>query len=124
MKSRKLLEQLFREGKSFLVFPVKVIYLQPVEPMDFPVKVAVGASGRHFKKAVHRNRVKRLMREAYRLNKAPLHQLVTSQQKQVAVFLLYIDKVLPPNGDLLQQKMPVLINKLVKELNENITPHT
>lgn len=118
-----MLEQLFREGKSFVVFPVKVIYLQPSEPLDYPVKMGVGVSGRHFKKAVQRNRAKRLLREAYRLHKLPLHTCLQTQNKQVAVFLLYIDKVLP-DGRLLQQKMPAIITRLIKELHESTAAHT
>jgi len=93
------------------------------EPVDFPIKVGVGVSSRYFKKAVDRNRVKRLLRENYRVNKLPLHAFTTTNNKQVALFFLYTDKVLP-SFELLQQKMPLVINKLLTKLHENITANT
>jgi ribonuclease P protein component len=117
LKSRKLLKQLFSNGKSFSVFPIKIFYLQPDTPLDFPVKVAVGASVRNFKKAVERNRIKRLLREAYRTEKVPLHQYMQERSLQVIVFLLYIDKILP-DYTTLKTKMPLLFEQLIKRLNE------
>ncbi len=119
LKSRKLTKQLFAEGKSFLVFPVKVVYLPVEEAIDFPIKIGVSASSRTFKKAVDRNRIKRVLKEQYRLNKQPLHQHVADTSKQVAAFFIYIDKVLPEKG-LVEKKMPIIIKKLITALNETI----
>ncbi len=109
------MEQLFATGRSVSVFPIKIFYLKVDEAMDFPVKVGVGASSRVFKKAVDRNRIKRLLREAYRLNKQPLHDFVEAEKKQIAVFMLFIDKTLPSFEEL-QAKMPLAIDKLIKPL--------
>lgn len=117
LKSRKLLEQLFAQGKTFLVFPIKVFYL-PVTHTENEVLVqaGVGTSSRNFKNATDRNRIKRLLREAYRLNKLPLHNFLQEQEKNVAVFFLYIDKTLPQQN-ILQQKMPLVLDKLIKNLS-------
>ncbi len=117
LKRRKQLAELFSHKQSFLHFPVKVFYMQPLQPLDNTVKAGVGANSRNFKKAVHRNRIKRLLREAYRLNKLPLHQYLAEHNKQAVVFFLYIDKVLPQKG-VLQNKMPLIIQELIKRLNE------
>ncbi len=109
------MEQLFAKGKSFLVFPVKVFYMEIADETDGPIKVGVGASSKVFKKAVHRNRVKRLLREAYRLNKIPLHEFAQANNKQVAVFMLYIDKTLPQMPQL-TAKMPLVIDKLINSI--------
>src|SRR6185312_675621 len=85
LKSRKLLEQVFRKGKSFIVFPIKIFYLKPDVPLDFQVKVGVGVSARNFKKAVERNRIKRLLREAYRTEKLLLHKYLKEHNQQVIV---------------------------------------
>jgi ribonuclease P protein component len=76
LKSRKLLQQVFATAKSFSVFPVKVFYMPLENTAAARLQVGVGVSARNFKKAVDRNRIKRLLRECYRLNKLPLHALV------------------------------------------------
>ena len=122
LKSRKLIEKLFAEGSTFLVFPIKVVFLIVDEPMDNPIKVGVSASSKKFKNAVDRNRIKRLIKENYRLNKLPLHDYLSETNKQVAVFFMYIDKALPENA-LLQRKMPILIDKLIKTIGETSNPN-
>ena len=119
LKSRKLTKQLFAEGKSFLVFPIKVTYLPITEPCDFPIKIGVSASSRMFKKAVDRNRIKRVLKEQYRLNKAPLHNFIINHQQKVAIFFIYIHKTLPEK-DLIEKKMPIIINKLITALHETV----
>jgi ribonuclease P protein component len=59
------------------------------------LQCGVAVSSRNFKKAVARNRVKRIMREAYRLQKFPLQDLLEEQDKHLTVFLIYIGKELP-----------------------------
>lgn len=123
LKSRKLLEQLFSSGRSFNIFPLKVFYLQPAEKLDFYIKTGVGVSGRNFKKAVQRNHIKRLLREAYRTEKTALHQFLTTQQKQAAVFILYIDKAEPVYA-VIKEKMPQAIKRLISELNEKTSKNS
>ncbi len=123
LKSRKLTKQLFAEGKSFLVFPIKVVYLPIVELVNFPIKIGVSASSKTFKHAVDRNRIKRVLKEQYRLNKLPLHQHITATKQQIAIFFIFIDKILPRNG-LMEKKMPIIIQKLITTLNENIAATT
>ena len=123
LKSRKLIEQIFTGGKSFTVFPVKVFYLKPDASLDFPVKVGVGASGKYFKKAVERNRIKRLLREAYRTEKLLLHQYLEKHNQQIVIFLLYIDKVLPDYATI-KTKMPLILERIIKQLNEAGTANT
>jgi ribonuclease P protein component len=123
LKSRKLLDQVFKEGKTFTVFPLKLFYLQPAEKMDFFIKTGVGVSGRNFKKAVQRNHVKRLLREAYRTEKTPLHNFLQQQNSQAVVFILYIDKTLPVFTTV-KEKMPVALKRLVNALNETAVKNT
>jgi ribonuclease P protein component len=117
LKGLKLHEHVFSQGKSFTVFPIKIFYLQPDVPLDFPAKVGVGVSTRNFKKAVERNRIKRLLRESYRTEKLLLHKYLKEHNRQVIVFLLYIDKTLP-NFKTLKTKMPLIFEQLIKRLNE------
>lgn len=114
LKSRKQIELLFAQGKSISSFPVKVFYLPVEHTPEHPVQVGVGVSARNFKKAVDRNTIKRRMREAYRLHKLPLHEHLKTEQKSVAVFILWIDKQLPTTATL-QDLMPTVIEKLIKQ---------
>jgi ribonuclease P protein component len=116
LKSKKQLDQLFQKGKSFTVFPVKIFYAF-ADQQDNVIKTGVGVSSRHFKKAVHRNRVKRLLREAYRTEKKPLHAYLNNNKKQLVLFLLFIDKELPQYA-LVKEKMKLCIHRLIHVLNE------
>lgn len=123
LKSRKLTEQLFSTGKTFTVFPLKVFFQPVADEIDFPLKVGVGVSRRHFKKATDRNRVKRLLRETYRTEKKLLLEYVKTTQQQLAVFFLYVDKTLP-DYTLLKSKMPIVMERLVKQLHEKAAANT
>lgn len=117
LKSRKLIDQLFKEGKSFSNFPFRVVWLF-TDKQDAVLKTGFTVSSRHFKRAVDRNRVKRLMREAYRLQKKGLHQQLVEQQKQLAVFIMYIGNELPEYESVFVKTGSVL-NRLIKIINEN-----
>ena len=89
LKSQKLIEKLFLEGKSITAFPLRMLYLQTDFEDGSKLKTGVSASKRNFKKAVDRNRIKRLLREAYRLNKAEYFNNITTSY---ALMILYIGK--------------------------------
>lgn len=55
-------------SRSFSIFPLRVVWL-PVEELDVQASILISVSKRRFKRAVKRNRIKRQIREAYRLNK-------------------------------------------------------
>ncbi len=76
-----------------------------------PVQAGVAVSSRNFKKAVDRNRVKRIMREAYRLEKLSLQQTLETNNKQLAVFFIYIGKGLPVFEEV-SKKMESIIKRL------------
>lgn len=93
LKSRKQIDLLFADGKAVSVFPVRAIYrFSPSE--ESGVWVGVTASKRYFKKAVDRNRIKRLLREAYRLQKEELVNLAKANGKSGHLFFVYTDKTI------------------------------
>ncbi len=128
LKSRKSIEQLFKAGNSFVVSPYRVHYFISKAETQQPeglgkdesalLQFGVGVSAKHFKKAVDRNRVKRLTRETYRLQKIPLHKLVKEKNKRLHVFFNYIAKELPLFQEV-KEKVAVALNKLSKIINEN-----
>jgi ribonuclease P protein component len=127
LKSRKLIEQLFKEGKSFNAFPFRVYYLLQVAPLTATQKTMLqfgaGAGTKNFKRAVDRNRIKRLTREAYRLQKKPLEETLRTKAKDLSLFFIYTQKELP-DYKTVYEKTSLILNKLVKIIDENNSPDT
>jgi ribonuclease P protein component len=113
LKSRKSIELLFAEGKKINISPFRVLYIIETGSKQPSLSFAAGVSTRNFKKAVDRNRVKRLTREAYRLQKKSLQQKIEEQKLRVDVFFIYTGKELP-SYDLVYEKMGAVLFKLDK----------
>ena len=111
LKSKKLIEKLFAEGRAVSVFPLRLIYLKEGETN----KVAVSVSKRNFKKAVDRNRIKRLLREAYRHNK---NMLIDNNVDGYALMILYISKDIP-DYNLLNSKTQRLFLKFLDKISDS-----
>jgi ribonuclease P protein component len=121
LKSRKLIEALFAQGKSFTLAPFRVLY-GPAAILE-NLQAGFGVSGKNFKRAVDRNRIKRLTREAWRLQKLPLQQHLASRQMRLIVFLIYTSKSLP-DYPLVTAKMQRIIQRLISLVDENNTQLT
>lgn len=69
LKGKKLIELLFKEGKRVKSFPIQLIYIKNNKETEKPIQVGFSVPKRNIKLAVDRNRIKRMLREVYRLNK-------------------------------------------------------
>ena len=116
LKSRNVIQQLFSEGKHVLVYPLKAVYIFGNE--QHPLQAGVSASKRNFKKAVDRNRIKRLIRETYRLQKPKLENQLIQNKQALSVFFMYIGKEMP-EYDQLMESTEKIIKRMVKIADEN-----
>jgi len=87
LKSKKLIEQMFMEGDSVTAFPLRLVFLEASYNDGATIKTGVSVSKRNFKTAVDRNRIKRILREAYRQHKTEYFNNITTQY---AFMILYI----------------------------------
>lgn len=117
LKRRKIIEQLFSERKGIHIPPLRASYKFFTQTLDAPLQAGFSASSRSFKKAVDRNRIKRMMREAYRLQKNGLRDLLAAKQIQLAVFFIYTGREMPSYRTL-HEKMGVILRKLQKQVHE------
>ena len=119
LNSRKLIERLFNEGHSFFEFPFRAVMLQLDDSELFtgrhPCQVLTSVSKRNFRSAVRRNRIKRLMRESYRNNKAPLIEHLVVQNKRLALGLIYTGKKMPVYQHM-ETKIIRIIDRLIQEI--------
>ena len=103
--------RLFTKGKAFIVYPLRIVYILLPEEDEFPAKVMVGVPKKRFKRAVKRNRLKRLIRESYRLNKHALRDILTEKKLQLHVSFQYIsDEEL--KFDYIEKRMKTALDKL------------
>ncbi len=91
LNQKKVIGRMFRSGsRSFTVFPLRVVYMDATDDLHVPVAVMTSVSKRYFKHAVRRNRVKRQIREAYRLNKDRLVEFAAANGKKIAIGFIYL----------------------------------
>ena len=113
LKSRKLITEVFNGGRSVTAHPVKALYKftdgTPVLQAGFTV------SSKNFKKAVDRNRLKRLLRESYRLQKNQLHEILLSKGKNVIIFFIYTGRELS-DFETVSTKVSALLNTIAKDI--------
>lgn len=112
LKSRKSIEQLFSEGQRFTQLPIRIFYRR-AEGKGLQFGVAVSA--RLFKKAVDRNRVKRVIREAWRLQKNELEKRLLEKEQGLHVFFVYTDKEIPVFATISN-----VTTMIIRKLNERI----
>jgi ribonuclease P protein component len=119
LKSRKQIDVLFAEGKSLAVFPVRVAYRFLPADNDPPVQAGFTVSKKYFKKAVDRNRGKRLLREAYRLQKNDLYEQLSRKGLKAYLFFMFTDKSLS-SFNTIKEAMDSCLKRLQKKaLNVN-----
>ena len=114
LKSKKIIDMLFSEGKSVSKYPLRLVYVAHDFEEDVPLKMGVSVSKKYFKKAVDRNYFKRVLRECYRLNK---HLLIDPiDTKYCCMFFYQTNEKLTYSE--INEKTIQLFEKFIKVITE------
>jgi ribonuclease P protein component len=116
--NKKLIDQLFHNGSSFLCYPFKVSWLIATDPQLFPAQVLFSVSKKRYKNAVDRNLIKRRIREAYRLHKQQyLYSLLSDTNNNIVFSIGFIGKEIAPY-DFIEKKILKLLNQLSEQIDK------
>ena len=117
LTSKKTIGEIIKKGKVMKAFPFYVRFLEK-DDIEVPVKILITAGKKRFKNATDRNRIKRLIREAYRLNKQKLHDCLTQNDKKIVLLISYVNKTIP-DYDTISKTMINTIERLCEKFSEN-----
>ncbi|WP_109831375.1 ribonuclease P protein component [Reichenbachiella versicolor] len=122
ISSKKLIDALFNKGASFHIYPFMIKYLPNSEVDAVCHQVLVSVSKKRFKRAVDRNRVKRLVKEAYRLNK-PHHLQKAKSGNYWLIAYIYVGKKIH-SYQMIEKKLIESFHRLAAKDSENPTPQS
>lgn len=94
LSEKKIIQNLFNKGNEFFIPPVRVLWNDFSSEQPFTVKILIAVSNKNFKKAVDRNHIKRLVREAYRKNKQMLYDALQNNPENLMIILQYTGKTI------------------------------
>jgi len=114
--SRNVIQVLFTEGQSFVKYPLRVSFIKlPAEMAAPPVQVLISVTKKRFKRANKRNLLKRKIREAYRLNKHILTDVLEEQGEKLAVAFIYLPSEVMDFADI-EKGMIKALHKVVDKV--------
>jgi len=113
--SKKLIETIFKEGKSVKVFPFTLLFHIQENSLNVPFQLVISAPKKINRHAHDRNRIKRVVREAVRKNKFILEDFLNASNLQLALFLVYTSK-----EELPSEQLDKKIKKILTQLTETL----
>ena len=111
---KNAIERLYAEGEAFLVYPVRIVFCTAPKG-EVPARCLINAPKKKFKHATDRNRIKRQIREAYRINKQEMYRLLEAKEFQLHLAITYIGSKMEPTG-FVEKKIKVALHKLIEQL--------
>ena len=110
------IEFLLQKGQSFNRFPLRVTFVAQTKPQPVALRIAISVPKRRIRKAVDRNRIKRLIREAFRLHKKEIIPFLKDKKQSIDVLLVYTGD-LNITFTLIQDKIMLILQRL-KQVHE------
>ena len=117
LKSRKRIEAIFKDGKKFTVSPFRVFF-QSEKAGKSELQIGVGVSGKLFRKAVDRNRIKRLIKESWRVQVTSIKEKLVSEERSMFVFIIYTSSEILSYKEI-YKGVSTVIAKLEEKLSKN-----
>lgn len=121
LKSRKQIDHVFKTGKKITLFPFRLLY--NTEKGTGNLKAGFTVSSKNFPRAVDRNRIRRLCREGYRVQKKDLETWVQKNDYSLHMFFIYTGKEIVGYKEI-SDPLKNLLDKLVKVLYEKNSANT
>lgn len=109
------INNLFVEGNTLHTPGFVLKWRITSNPRKHPLKLLISVPKRNFKRAVDRNRVKRLIREAFRHNKTILYELLNEQDIHIHAGIVYTGRTLPTQ-ERTNEKISLLLLQLKKKI--------
>ena len=107
--------KLFLQGKSFIAYPLRVVYLADEKREDTPARIVINVPKRRMKKAVDRNLLKRRIREAYRLHKEDFLEKLSEKNYTLNIGVNYVANEEQPFS-VIEKKMIEALNRIADQL--------
>lgn len=116
LKSAKVIGRLFKEGQSFGVYPLRLVWMKVEGQYDgSPVKFTPSVAKKNFKSSVSRNRIKRKIKESWRLSKHRLYKKITDDQSSHLAFMVLYTAKEDMTYQQIDKAMRTLIHIFVKK---------
>lgn len=112
LSSKKEFDQLVANGSSFNKYPFRLIFSAQATDGANPVKAAISVPKKRIKLAVSRNRIKRLFREVYRLNKQPLVKFAVENKINFQLLFVFTGKTTDADFNIFTTKIILLLQRL------------
>lgn len=116
--AQKRIETIFSGSESFIAYPLRVVFtIRELVKGEPSVAMLVSVSKRRFKRANKRNRVKRLVREAFRLRKYDFADIAELRGISIDLAFLYLKEDLPSFEEI-EKAMAKTVNTLKEKFDK------